>query len=48
MDRGISVAWYDLAETGREQYLAWLHGTYIPKLLKIPGVLWAAHYKSDL
>ena len=47
MDRGISVAWYDLPENGKEQYLEWLHGTYIPKLLKYPGVLWAAHYKSD-
>ena len=47
MDRGISVAWYDLPENGKEQYLEWLHGTYIPKLLKYPGVLWAAHYKSE-
>lgn len=47
MDRGISIAWYDLPEKGFEQYLDWLHGTYIPKLLKYPGVLWAAHYKTD-
>lgn len=48
MDRGISVAWYDLDEKNREQYLEWLHGKYIPKLLKSPGILWAAHYKTDL
>ena len=47
LDRGISVAWYDLPESGREEYLAWLHGTYIPKLLKYPGVLWAAHYRNE-
>jgi hypothetical protein len=47
MDRGISIAWYDLAEEGREQYLDWLHTKYIPKLLGSPGVLWAAHYKTD-
>lgn len=46
-DRGISVAWYDLAEAGRQDYLDWLHGTYIPKLLESPGVLWAAHYRTD-
>lgn len=46
IDRGISIAWYDLPESGREQYLEWLHGTYIPKLLKYPRVLWAAHYKT--
>jgi hypothetical protein len=48
LDRGISVAWYDLKDENREQYLSWLHGSYIPKLLKSPGVLWAAHYRTDL
>ena len=47
MDRGISATWYDLPEKGRDEYLAWLHGTYLPRLLKEPGILWAAHYKSD-
>ena len=46
MDRGLSVAWYDLPENGREQYIEWLHGTYVPKLLDSPGVLWAAHYRT--
>lgn len=45
-DRGIWVTWYDLPEKGREQHLQWLHGTYIPKILKKPGMLWAAHYAN--
>ena len=46
MDRGISIAWYDLPENGQELYLEWLHQRYIPKLLEHPRVLWAAHYKT--
>jgi hypothetical protein len=48
VDRGLSVAWYDLPENGKKQYLDWLHGTYIPKLLEYPRILWAAHYETDL
>ena len=44
MDRGIWVTWYDLPADGRAEYLAWLHGAYIPALLLRPGYLWAAHY----
>ncbi len=44
MDRGIWVTWYDLPGEGREAYLSWLHGTYIPAMLKRPGILWAGHY----
>src|SRR4051812_48650913 len=47
MDRGIRATWYDLPESGREAYLQWLHGTYLPKLVQHPGVLWAAHYKTE-
>ena len=47
MDRGMRVTWYDLPSSGRNEYVEWLHGTYMPKLLKHPGVLWAAHYKSE-
>ena len=47
LDRGLWVTWYDLPEAGRDAHLAWLHGTYIPKMLKKPGVKWAAHYKTD-
>jgi hypothetical protein len=47
MDRGISAWWYDLNESDRDEYLVWLHGKYIPELLEFPGILWAAHYKTD-
>jgi len=46
MDRGLWVTWYNLPEKGREDYLAWLHGEYIPAQLERPGYLWAAHYAS--
>lgn len=46
IDRALWVTWYDLPESGREDYLAWLHGTYLPGLLKRPGYLWAAHYAT--
>lgn len=45
-DRGLWVTWYDLPDAGRGDYLAWVHGSYIPALLKRPGYLWAAHYAS--
>ena len=44
MDRGIWLTWYDLPTVGREDYLAWLHQEYMPKVLKLPGYLWGAHY----
>ena len=47
MDRAISVAWYDLPENGRDDYVEWLHGTFIPRILEHPGVLWAAHYRNE-
>jgi hypothetical protein len=45
-DRGLWATWYDLPVDGREAYLNWLHGTYLPSLLKRPGYLWAAHYAT--
>ena len=47
MDRGLWITWYDLPAAGRDAHLSWLHGTYIPKVLARPGVLWAAHYASE-
>lgn len=47
MDRGLWITWYNLPAEGREGYLSWLHGTYIPKILKHPGMLYGAHYASD-
>ncbi len=45
-DRGLWVTWYDLPGKDREAHLAWLHGTYIPRILKRPGLLHAAHYAN--
>jgi hypothetical protein len=43
---GLWVTWYDLPEKGRDAYLSWLHGKYLPELLKRPGYTWAAHYAT--
>lgn len=45
MDRALLISWYNLPAKGREEYLAWLHGTHMPVLTKRPGVMWAAHYE---
>ena len=45
-DKGLWISWYNLPDNGRESYLAWLYGTYVPGMLKKPGFLWAAHYAS--
>ncbi len=47
MDLGIKAIWYDLPDAGRDDYLDWLHGTYLPKLLQRPRYLWAAHFQVD-
>ena len=46
-DRGLWITWYDLPVEGRDAYFSWLHGTYLPDMLKRPGYLWAAHYASQ-
>ena len=48
LDRAFWVTWYDLPAEGREKYLEWLHGSFIPKMLKKPGFLHAAHYQSEI
>jgi len=47
MDRGIWATWYDLPETGREDYISWLNEIHIPEMLSRSGYLWAAHVKND-
>jgi hypothetical protein len=47
LNSGFWISWYNLPEQGRDDYLAWLHGCYIPAVLKRPGVLGAAHYASE-
>ena len=46
-DRGLWITWYDLPADGRDAYMNWLHGTYLPQILKRPGYLWAAHYATQ-
>ena len=46
MDRALWITWCNLPDDGRDAYLSWLHGSYIPQMLKRPGYLWAAHYAS--
>ena len=45
MDRSLLITWYDLPAESRGAYLPWLHGSFMQKLSKRPGVLWAAHYE---
>ena len=47
LDRGLWITWYGLPEGERDAYLAWLHKKFMPRMLKKPGVLWAAHYASE-
>jgi hypothetical protein len=47
MDRALWITWYDLPDNQRDVYLAWLHGSYLPRLLERPGMLWAAHYAAE-
>ena len=47
MDRAIWIAWYDLPEERRDDYLAWAHDSYIPKVLARAGVQWGAHYATE-
>jgi hypothetical protein len=48
VDRGFWISWYDLASERGDEHIAWLHENYIPEMLKRPGVLWAAHYRTVL
>ena len=47
MDRGIWATWYDLPETGREDYISWLNEVHIQEMLSRSVYLWAAHVKND-
>ena len=46
LDQALWISWYDLPESGRDAYLAWVEKTYVPALLKRPGFLYGAHYRS--
>ena len=47
MDRGIWATWYDVVPERKAEYLQWLHGAYLPAMLKRPGYLWAAHVENN-
>lgn len=47
MDQALWISWYDLPDNGRDAYLRWAHGTYIPQMIKRPGFLWGAHFQSE-
>jgi hypothetical protein len=47
MDRGIWATWYDVVPERKAEYLDWLHRHYLPKMLKRPGYLWAAHIENN-
>jgi len=40
------ITWYNLPDERRDEYLAWLHESHLPELVKRPGFLWGAHYAS--
>src|SRR5687768_8866272 len=46
MDRGLIATWYDLPADTESEYLDWLHGIYLPAMLRRPGYLWAAHVRN--
>lgn len=46
-DRAIWATWYDIDASQRDEYLAWLHGEYLPYLQARPGFLWVAHYADQ-
>jgi hypothetical protein len=46
-DKAIWATWYDLDESRRADFHAWLHEIYLPGLEKRPGYLWVAHYADQ-
>jgi hypothetical protein len=46
VDQAIWATWYDLAEPAEDEYLDWLHSSYLPSMLARSGYLWACHVKN--
>jgi hypothetical protein len=44
MSEVLKVEWYDLADAGRDAFLAWCHDSYLPALQAARGVSWVGHY----
>jgi hypothetical protein len=47
MDKGIWATWYDLDDGDREEFLGWLHGTWLPALDADGRYNWVAHYRDQ-
>ncbi|MGZ8269504.1 MAG: hypothetical protein ACXWUU_18815 [Burkholderiales bacterium] len=47
MDRAIWITWYNLPPEAKDEYLSWLHLSYMPRVLARPDVQWGAHYASE-
>jgi hypothetical protein len=48
MDRGMIAFWYDLPDSGRDEYLSWLHEVHLPEVLAgREDLLWAAHFRNE-
>jgi hypothetical protein len=45
MDMGIWATWYDLGEENRARHLDWLHQCHLPRILRLEGIAWSAHYE---
>lgn len=46
IDPSLWITCYDLPADRKDEYLDWLHGVYLPRILARPGVVHAAHYAS--
>jgi hypothetical protein len=47
VDRALWISWYDLPDSGRDAYLSWLHEAHMKNVVKRPGILWGAHFRSE-
>ena len=47
LNRALWITWYNLAADAKDAYLQWLHGSYIPMMLRRPGFNNAANYASE-
>jgi hypothetical protein len=45
-DETLWATWYDLPKGSETAFNRWLHEEQLPRLLKTPGYLWAAHYRA--
>lgn len=46
MGDAIFATWYDLDPGDEAGFLDWCHAEYLPHMLTLPGLRWAAHYRN--